>query len=286
MIAWCELRDGVPTLLARRGSVPSCSVVGLRLSPSLLLAPEGLPANVLQRIDVCTGEELTGSGATFGLSFSSALEAALAWDPLQEHPLIGVEAEPDGRVLFAVRGGGCSQAGPATVHCEIYGPPDGSWTGARSPDVDGDCAVRLDDLAYVEAALGSSDFCADLDGSGLVDAADLAIVQATMGDHCSNLTAVDGAEESAVLGLSIAPNPARATAVVRLRGVGKGPVALRVVDVGGRVVREHQAAAEGGSARWSWDTRDELGRPAVSGLYTILASSGGRSVRQRLLVLR
>lgn len=286
MIAWCELRNGVPTLLARRGWVPACSELGLRAPAALLLTPEGTPANELQQIDVCTQEDWPIGGMIYNLSFSSNLVDDLTWDPLQEYPDIAEETNAEGKVTFSIRGGGCSHAGDANVLCEFSGPVSATWHGAKSPDVDGDCVVRLDDLLYVQSRLGSSEFCADLDGSGLVDAADVAIVQATMGEHCSNVTAAGEAAVPVSLQLLASPNPTRGSASIRLAGTEGEAALLRIVAVSGRVVWSRAAVVDRAAATWDWDGHDAEGRPLASGLYALLATCGTRTVRSSLLVLR
>ncbi len=94
--------------------------------------------------------------------------------------------DASGEASLVVRGGGCSATGSVTLRGN--GVWINSWTGAKSPDVNGDCKVQADDLAYVMARVGTSDFCADLDGSGTVTTADVAIVEEALGSICSQLS--------------------------------------------------------------------------------------------------
>ncbi len=152
--------------------------------------------------------------------------------------------------------------------------------------MNGDCAVRQDDLLFVEQHLGTNSFCADLDGSGLVDSADVAIVWASMGDACSNLTSAPPATGPGALALAAYPNPCRQGTNLRLSGVTPEPMALQVLDVAGRVVRDLSPRAPWtGSSSVFWDGRDSDGRGAPArrrGVFPrpgrVHAGAGGRFV--------
>lgn len=287
---WIEEREGVQTLLVRRGTLPGCSSVEFVTRGSVLLAPEGIPPLTIQLRNACSGLPLQGM---IGLQFTPELDHALTWHPQQPHPSIPDQyTNPEGRVNFAIRGGGCSPQGFAYVRSQgIYW---WGFTGAKSPDVDGNCAVRQDDLDYVESRLGSDDFCADLDDSGFVDSLDVAIVLATFGDLCSHLVDVDPVDP-AMAGipspsLRISPNPCRDHAVLALslpgRATGTEGARIHVMDVAGRLVRELEIAPGARDAVLVWDTRDSSGRLVPAGFYWAALRGAGFRAERAVLVIR
>ncbi len=229
-------------------------------------------------MDTCAS--LPVPGVDVHLSFSSQLNQHLTWDPTQKHPDLYDYSDAQGRAIFVLRGGGCSQAGGATADC---GGDDylTQWSGAKSPDLNGDCIVGQDDVNAVKKAIGTNNFCADLDGNGIVDSADVAIVQALVGTHCSNITGVEASRGVGRVALRLDPNPCHGKAELLLTGVPAGRSAFRIFDVNGRLVRSIDSA--GPSAEW--DLRDGQGRPVASGVYAVVAGSAGARVRGTLIVL-
>ncbi len=75
------------------------------------------------------------------------------------------------------------------------------------------------------------------------------------------------------------PNPANPATRVALSAPAGATVALRVIDLRGRLVRAATVTADGsGRAQWSFDGRDARGRDLPSGVYRCvaeLAGSGG-----------
>ncbi|MCK4413284.1 MAG: hypothetical protein KAY32_07060 [Candidatus Eisenbacteria sp.] len=321
IVLWVEKAAGVRTLQSRRGSLTGCSIFTMADPPPLWLSPGGTLIDTLVTMEECSGAMVPG--LAFELEFSPALDQALTWDPLQEHPAISGQTDAQGRAYLALRGGGCSQAGEAYAHC--WGVDFlAEWEGARSPDLNGDCIVGLNDLAAVEAALGTDDFCADLDGSGWVDAADVAIVQGRLGDRCSHVAGIDPAIGGLSALLAIEPNPCRDHATFTLRG-SSGSTRIEIFDINGRLVHVLQAngdairqqekppsgfldgavgrvadgsvggaaladGATGGSAegvtRIDWDLRDAQGRALPSGIYLIRAAGLRHEAHRSILVLR
>lgn len=295
---WIESYSGSPTLVARPGSLPGCERAEIQRGPALLIAPAGVPPTVIEVRNSCTGALMADQ--PLKIVFYPALDLELNWDPEQEHPYVHAITDAEGRATFAIRGGGCSQAGLATVSCEDDDSGDGpSWGGVRSPDIDGNCIVDLIDLAYVREREGTTDFCADLDGSGHVNDLDVAIVESTLGDHCSGVAGIDDdlGQEPAVpsgssapaLSLQAWPNPARQG--VRLEVAQRGPAReqstftalpgapaearrssasippsarIEIFDVGGRLVRSLPLFAQPATV---WDLLDGRGQPVPSGVY-------------------
>jgi hypothetical protein len=231
LMALCiEQQAGQPTLISRRGSMVGCSEMVLVAPRSILLAPEGIPMDTVRVVDTCSGDPMP-TYVEVGIYFTSAVNAALTWDPLQPHPEIPRQSVgSDAMVLTSIRGGGCSQAGDVYVTCA--GIANAILPGAKSPDVNGDCRVMADDLAYVRSKAGTADFCADLDGSGVVDSADVSIVLMTLGDICSSLTAVPGSpdggpgsehNQSQTTGVTLLPNPCGNAVAIRCDLPAAGP---------------------------------------------------------------
>jgi hypothetical protein len=291
MVVWVETASGQTALLSREGRLPGCYEVDLDLPPAILLAPEGIPGDSVRVIDSCTGNPVSQHSA--GLLFDATLNAALTWDPQQPHPAIPEQStDAQGRVVFHLRGGGCSEAGQVRAICQGY-TLDSYVFGAKSPDVDGNCVVEPSDLAYVLTQLGTDDFCADLDGTSWVDSADVAIVQATLGDLCSHLVGVDpAAGPSREPLLSVFPNPCRTSATFRITGAaGRAPdvrpvLRLSVMDVGGRRVREMEAEGQADPTWLHWDTRNDAGQPVPSGLYLAVLRRGEQVWQRPVLVVR
>lgn len=285
-MAWIENDEfDVPTLYARQARALSCLRPVVLVGTFALLSPSGLPTNSIRLRNYCVSPA-PWVGAQVRLDFSDPA-LRLTWDSAQPHPLTPIVISDDQGVAdIGVRGGGCSPTG--MVWLQINQLTFRGLQGAKSPDVNGDCAVLDDDLAYVQSRLGSSDYCADLDGSGLVDAPDVAIVESTLGGLCSNLVGVDEpVAGSSVMDVRVLPNPCRETATLLLRVGLAGLVDVDVFDASGRLVRNlGQGALDRGVASLSWDTRDQAGRAVPSGVYFVLVRSAGQEVRRTLLVLR
>jgi hypothetical protein len=286
MQVWVEDAGGMAALMSRRGGLLGCSSAQVTGPPSLMVSPQGFPANLLHFEDVCSGLPL--ANRLLILEFGPALDAAIRWDPLQEHPWLERITDAQGEAAFAIRGGGCSQAGPATAMCEYGFYPEISWDGVKSPDVDGDCAVRDNDVDYVQSRLGTSDFCADLDGSGLVGPEDVAIVRSALGHACSDEMGVEsGPTRGRAPSLGVAPNPCIRDAVARLTLDKEAWGSIEVFDAGGRLVR---VLASGffpaGATEARWDLRDNGGRAAAAGVYYVRARLDRAVLRRPLLIAR
>lgn len=282
---WISEGDGIPTLMAREGTTPGCDQQGLVGLTPVFIAPGGLPATVLLGEERCSHAPVPGLFVQLSLA---GVADQLTWDPEQTQDLFG-ETDSEGELAFEIRGGGCAMGGVvayAGIWCRL------DYEGVKSPDVDGDCAVRQNDLEYVQGRLGSADFCADLDGSGQVGPEDVALVEATMGDRCSHIT--DAPEVESVGGPALAsrlvawPNPCSDQVRLRLAGPAPGArVEIAMVDAGGRRVRSLSATPSTySSAEGTWDLADDAGRPVPSGCYFALVRRAGQVLRVPVLVVR
>lgn len=283
--AWIEMRAGQPTLVAQSGDILSCRHTSIEYPLALLLSPSGFPATSIRYEDTCSGGP-SGQGRSMNLFFTPALNAALHWDPLQQHPTLTGTIDANGEWNVPIRGGGCSQAGDAVLKCG--GLTQYVWEGAKSPDVDGDCAVRDNDVEYVQSKVGTTDFCADLDESGTVDASDVAIVQATLGDACNFVVGVDDPRARAGgLAVRAAPNPSAGVVQIALWTEAGASGVVRIVDAAGRVVADlgrHRFGS--GREVLRWDGIDARGHAVASGVYFAELRSGARSARTPILIVR
>jgi dipeptidyl aminopeptidase/acylaminoacyl peptidase len=87
--------------------------------------------------------------------------------------------------------------------------------------------------------------------------------------------------------LLASPNPFRDATTIRFLGVEGGGV-LRILDVGGRLVREIAAPAASTNAppTFVWDGRDASGLPVARGTYFLTAESGSHRVSGQLVRMR
>ena len=83
-----------------------------------------------------------------------------------------------------------------------------------------------------------------------------------------------------------APNPATSRTLVRFTLPEAADVTLRVLDVGGRLVRCARVRASAGAQEWAWDTRDDLGRPVASGVYFVRLEANAARADRRVVVMR
>jgi len=74
--------------------------------------------------------------------------------------------------------------------------------------------------------------------------------------------------------IAVRPNPFREGVAFDVRVPRAGPLALRVYDAAGRLVRELHASAAPGELRIDWDGRDATGRTAPAGVYLVRGRSG------------
>ncbi len=296
---WTDLVAGRSTLLARVGTAPGCVFQTLTADAPVMVAPSGFPPTRLRLWDTCSGEGLSGMSVMLGID-PSLLDGIVldAGQPLWMEEV----SDADGWLEFPIRGGGCAVSGHAYA--------DGGFNcvteidGAKSPDVNGDCVVAPDDRTYVEARLGTQDFCADLDHSGVVDAADLAIVDATMGDFCPNSAGIDeeggdrpASPEPVIARLIGRPNPATEGVRLVLHGAGPaatpigagspgGAVTIGIFDAAGRELRRIEALRQGDAWSADWDLRDGEGHAVPAGCYYARTRAGGATRTMPVLVIR
>jgi flagellar hook assembly protein FlgD len=68
--------------------------------------------------------------------------------------------------------------------------------------------------------------------------------------------------------LAAFPNPFSASTRIRFEIPSLQPVSVRLFDLNGRLVRRLEESAHlEGVQEWTWDGRDDAGRPVTSGVY-------------------
>jgi hypothetical protein len=92
----------------------------------------------------------------------------------------------------------------------------------------------------------------------------------------------------AEISFAIAPNPTAGSATIRLRLPKPSPIALRIYDVDGRMVRTLRDGRElpAGQHEVAWDGRDRDGRPVGPGIYWTELTTPGYRMTRRLAVIR
>jgi hypothetical protein len=87
--------------------------------------------------------------------------------------------------------------------------------------------------------------------------------------------------------LPAVPHPIHTDATVRFALPSEGPVRIWITDPAGRRIRRLlDGTVEAGRHLLDWDGRDDLGRPAASGVYFLHLSWKDRTEGQRLVLLR
>jgi flagellar hook assembly protein FlgD len=83
------------------------------------------------------------------------------------------------------------------------------------------------------------------------------------------------------------PNPARSEARIDYRLDAAMKVAIRITDVGGRVVRVlDQNMESAGTHTLRWNCRDAAGRPVPDGVYFYTLKAGNNTETRTLRVAR
>jgi hypothetical protein len=81
------------------------------------------------------------------------------------------------------------------------------------------------------------------------------------------------------------PNPAVDRVELAWRQAGAGTATLRVVDAGGRLVRQFAGAFAAGPHRVMWDARDARGRAVRPGRYLASLRVGGETRTRSIVIL-
>jgi hypothetical protein len=90
----------------------------------------------------------------------------------------------------------------------------------------------------------------------------------------------------AAVRLASAPNPFRSTTELRFDLATAGPYEIDVFDVTGKRVNAFRGVGRAGVNTLRWDGRDERGHEAGAGVYYMRLAAGGRTVSQRLVLVK
>jgi hypothetical protein len=97
-----------------------------------------------------------------------------------------------------------------------------------------------------------------------------------------------GTDVARPLLLGNSPNPFAASTRIRflLPAGARETVSIRVFDAGGRRVLSAAPAFDSGLVSWTWNGRDDEGRPLASGIYPYTIEVGGLEIPGKMVLLR
>ncbi len=158
----------LPGFAAAQCASPTTSV----FPSNIVLCPSGdIP--VVGQVNDAAG--LPCAGATIFMSFNGTCASSLCAFPGQGFPLMSAVSNAAGVVTFNPRIGGCCLANGGVTFIDATGVLLATVAQVHSPDINADCAVRVQDLALFAAAWQSTGrSCADMNGDLLVTVGDLA----------------------------------------------------------------------------------------------------------------
>lgn len=89
----------------------------------------------------------------------------------------------------------------------------------------------------------------------------------------------------AVMQMTSAPNPFKASTELRFQLAADGPYALEVFDVAGKRVASFRGIGRAGANAVRWNGHDDQGRRASAGIYYYRLASGGQSASRKVVRL-
>ncbi|MEZ4388414.1 MAG: C25 family cysteine peptidase [Candidatus Krumholzibacteriia bacterium] len=230
-------------------------------------------------------------------------------DESRMYASVGIESpdETDGLQLTydGLRSRGTLVFGPGQAVCLTTAPPTRvPLDVALTRQSAGDGAVlawRLDDrrpvLGWrvhaladgVKTCLTPEALPADARAFTVADGAQDLVLEALLpyGASCDVGKSLAGAPDLRFALRAPVPNPLRGEASIAFALPRAGQVRLRVFDVRGRLVRTLlDGAADGGEGMVVWRGRDDRGRDLADGVYFCRLEHGGRTLTQKLLLVR
>jgi hypothetical protein len=190
----------------------------------------------------------------------------------------------DGIARFPLAAGGVCSNASVRIFCE--GMPLATRHSVASFDQDGDMVVSGNDLALVDARLGTSDPTADFNCDGVVTSADYEIAATHLGHFHPSIVGVESGTGIS-FGVQPAPNPSRGPTDFVLRTPARGQARLAVYDLAGRrLATVIEGEIEPGVHHVAWAGRDAAGRTVPAGLYLYRLTIGSLRTGGSLVIAR
>lgn len=261
----------------------SITAVALALAVGVALTGDAWPQGVT--VALTPGTLQVDPGAEFDLDLTvtqagspfNGFDAIVGWDPAALAPVSHQEGtlmtEACGNRFHIFRPGAAADTIADVLLCggvSVTGPGQIYRLRFRAADTPQVTQVRfLPGLFFYNAGLYVFP----------VNSTDAVVTIGTVG--------VEPALRPQELRLRVAPNPAAGSTVFTVESDVAGAQRLRVVDPRGRLVWESgDTVATAGSRTVAWSGRDLAGRPAPAGLYLVTLAAGGRSVTNRVVLVR
>lgn len=267
--------------------------------PCLLVADFGAtPTTGCPGLNVAFTDQSTGGGSSWSWDFGDGGSSTLQ-NPSHVYAAPGTYA-----VSLTVNGPGCGDTETKAGYVTVGSAPTAGFSASAT---NGSAPLQVD---FTDLSSGApTGWLWDFGDGGSATTQDAGHLYTTPGTYTVTLTATNACgsdpevktDHVTVLGavavlpgggdtgrLMIEPvrNPLRGGASLRIAAPGSQPVTLRIVDAGGRIVRE--LAVPGGSAerQVDWDGLDGRRQAVGAGLYIVLAQAGQATASAKVVVLR
>lgn len=206
--------------------------------------------------------------------------------------------DADGYTYLDLKGSGCGEWAAGGINAIGYATID-----LRSPDLDVDGDVDLDDFSTFTQLYNGTDPCADYNNNGKVDLSDFLLFEWHFLDNCGEamfgprpelpltITSPEGPDRGGndaatlpgpvvgssetVVEASLHPNPFRSGTEVRFVLQAPAPTVVDIFDVAGRKLQTlHEGRLGAARHTFRWDGRDSAGRRAAAGVYYARIQAG------------
>lgn len=248
--------------------------------------------------NVAFTDQSTGTGSSWSWDFGDGGSSTLQ-NPSHTYAATGTYA-----VSLTVTGPGCADTETKTGYVTIGSAPTAAFSSSTTG---GSAPLQVD---FTDLSSGApTGWLWDFGDGGSATTQDAGHLYTTPGTYTVTLTATNacgsdpevktdhitvlgpvavlpGAGDAGRLMVEAVRNPRHGGASLRIAAPVAEPVTLRIVDAGGRVVRE--LAVPGGSAerQVDWDGRDDRQQAVGAGLYIVLARAGPATAAAKVIVLR
>jgi hypothetical protein len=262
----------------------AAALVFITVSVGLLAATESVGQGITVALtptvaQVAPGEEfdLDISVTQAGLPFNG-FDAVIAWDPAALSPISnqegGLMADACGDTFHRFRQGADTDTITDVLLCngiDLTGPGQIYRLRFRASDTAQETHVAfIPGLQFYDAGLFVNPVIS---------------MDATI--NIGPPVSVEDPPTPSKLRLQVAPNPCRSGTLFTIEADRAGPQRLRVIDARGRVVRRFEEPMGAAGARTvAWDGCDQGGRPLSAGVYFVTLEVVGRSVSNRVSLVR